>query len=223
MRNRFDKELQRLSTTLIEMGLLVEQAISYAIDSLHMSSSDLLKRVIDFDHEIDEKESIIEALCLKLILQQQPVAKDLRLISASLKMITDLERIGDQCVDIVEIATGHTKNTLVTENLEQMASVTRTMVSKSIESCITSRKELAYEVITSDDQVDDLFASIQKDVITKLQEGCPSFSASCTPNTHVIDTLMVAKYFERIGDHAVNVAEWSLFSMTGEHKDHQIM
>ncbi len=222
---------------------MAEKAITYAIEALQKDNPTLLQEVLAFDREIDAKESEIESLCLKLILKQQPVAKDLRMISAALKMITDLERIGDQCADIVEIASQAPKKALATDHITEMAKATMAMVSKSIESCVQHDTELAHEVIDSDDWVDELFLEVQKDVIMSLQSCCvaevagadrsvasgrviqsmDSAKQQTPPDAAIIDMLMVAKYFERIGDHAVNVAEWSLFAITGEHKNQQLM
>ncbi len=213
MRNRFDQELQKLRTTLITMGLLVEKSINYTLEALESEAEHLLKESRLLDEEINTKEREIESLCLKLILQQQPVAKDLRIISSALKMITDLERIGDQCLDIVEIAIQQRGKGCSIDHIVEMGSATKYMVSKSIESYVKQSTQVAYQVIAEDDRVDDLFRKVRKDVIALLHEEEES----------AIDILMIGKYFERIGDHAVNVAEWSLFTITGQHKDYQIM
>ncbi len=213
MRERFDRELQELSTTLIAMGLLVEKSITLTIQALESGDPTLYHEIRDVDRDIDNREGEIETLCLQLILKQQPVAKDLRLITSALKMITDLERIGDQCMDIVEIVTQHGIEKFQMTHLFQMGKATKLMVSKSIDSYVHNNKELAQEVIQFDDTVDNLFLKVRSDVKRLLHEN----------EEGAIDMLMIGKYFERIGDHAVNVAEWSLFTITGEHKDHQIM
>lgn len=213
MRDRFDRQLQELSTTLIAMGLLVEKSITLTMEALDSGVDELLREIRHLDREIDAKESEIEALCLRLILQQQPVAKDLRTITSALKMITDLERIGDQCFDVVEIATKHRTKDFEKSHLYQMGLVTKSMVSKSISSYVNHNEKLAHQVIQEDDRVDALFLTIRGEVKALLS----------TNEESAIDMLMIGKYFERIGDHAVNVAEWALFTITGEHKDHQIM
>jgi phosphate transport system protein len=213
MRSRFDEQLLRLNDLLIEMGGLVETAISLAIEALRKQDTGLAEKAIEFDREVDQKEKDIEALCLKLLLQQQPVAGDLRLISAALKMITDMERIGDQAADISEITITHaaTPYAREPEHITQMAAATVKMVTESIDAFVKRDLELAKAVIAYDDVVDDLFYKVRDDLLKLLCADSPE-------NAQAIDLLMVAKYFERIGDHAENIAEWVVFSITGKHE-----
>ena len=213
MRTKFDEQLDLLNAELVEMGSLIENAIQSASQALLKKSVEDANKAIAFDHEIDEKERHIENLCLKLLLLQQPVAKDLRLISSALKMITDMERIGDQATDISEIVIYLADKPYVKklEHLPQMADVTIKMVKKSVDAFVKRDLELVREVIKMDDIVDDLFDTIKKELIKLISEA---------PETgeQAIDLLMIAKYFERIGDHAENIAEWVDFSISGVHK-----
>ncbi len=212
MRTRFDEQLTRLNDMLIEMGALVETAIAMASQALSRQDAGLAKKAIDYDREVDQKEKDIEALCLKLLLQQQPVARDLRLISSALKMITDMERIGDQAADISEITLLLAGTPIVREleHIPQMAAATTRMVTDSIDAFVKKDLALAEAVVRADDIVDDLFTALKNDLVglirTDRDEG-----------GHAIDLIMIAKYFERIGDHAVNIAEWVIFSITGRH------
>ena len=211
MRNRFDQQLELLNEQLTRMGELCEVAIGKATTALKEGSMEQAQKVIEADEEIDQAETDIERLCLKLLLQQQPVARDLRQISAALKMITDMERIGDQAEDIAEIAATAKKKMLKkSKHIQRMAAATIDMVNKSVEAFIKKDLLIAEEVSHNDDVVDALFEEIVNDLvdIIKKDEG----------TSEVLDMLMVAKYFERIGDHAVNIAEWVQFSITGEHK-----
>lgn len=213
MRNQFDEQLSLLNNMLIEMGALIEKAITLAVQAIKEQDAELAKKAIAFDQEVDQKEKDIESLCLKLLLQQQPVAKDLRLISAALKMITDMERIGDQAADISEI-TKMLSGTPYVRNLDhipQMATATVKMVTESIDAFVKKDLQLAQAVIDYDDVVDDLFDTIKFDLIELIKEDN-------SKGEQAIDLLMIAKYFERIGDHAVNIAEWVVFSITGKHE-----
>ena len=206
MRSRFDEQLALLNKEMIEMGALCEKVISLAVDALENGDSEAASKVSPFDSEIDEKERTIEALCLKLLLQQQPVARDLRQISAALKMITDMERIGDQAEDIAEIITflggrGDESDGL----LENMAHSVIKMVTQSIDAYVKCDTILAMDVINQDDEV-------KKKLISRIAND-PS------DGEYILDLLMIAKYFERIGDHATNLAEWVIFSVTGEQKE----
>jgi len=216
MRSKFDEQLELLNTELVKMGALIENAIQSASQALLQKSVKDAQKAIAFDHEIDQMERDIETLCLKLILQQQPVAKDLRLISAALKMITDMERIGDQATDISEIAILLADKPYIKkiEHLPQMAEVTIKMVTKSVDAFVTRDIELTREAVKMDDIVDNLFDTIKKELIALIGQN---------PETgeQAIDLLMVAKYFERIGDHAENIAEWVEFSISGVHKHKQ--
>jgi phosphate transport system protein len=221
VRSRFDTQLSLLNTELIEMGALCETVIADAVKALVQGDLQLAKKTIETDKQIDQKERDIEALCLKLLLQQQPVARDLRLISAALKMITDMERIGDQAADISEIV-------LVADfsipqdfdNIKDMADATIKMVTESIDAFVQRDLVLAKEVIAYDDVVDNLFDIIKSeviDVIGKIRSEGMEAAESGKIATGAIDILMIAKYFERIGDHATNIAEWVDFSITGTH------
>lgn len=213
MRIKFDEQLDILNQSLIEMGSYIEKAINLATSALIDRDDDLARRAIAFDDEIDAKEKEIESLCLKLLLQQQPVARDLRLISSALKMITDMERIGDQSADISEITLLLSKQeaTVGATNIQQMAVATAKMVTQSINAFVEKDLVLAQSVIEYDDVVDALFNDIRKELIQLVHQNVGF-------GEQVIDILMIAKYFERIGDHAVNIAEWVVFSITGTHK-----
>ena len=212
MRNNFDRQLSRLHDMLIEMGEMIEKAITFAIHALVQQDEAMAKRAIAFDVEIDQIEKDIEAMCLKLLLQQQPVARDLRLISSALKMITDMERIGDQAADISEIALYLIGETYIKklEHIPQMAAATSKMVTESIDAFVKRDLELAKQVIDYDDVVDELFDTVKFDLIELIQ-------ADKANGEQAIDLIMIAKYFERIGDHATNIAEWVVFSITGKH------
>ncbi|MFI3258387.1 MAG: phosphate signaling complex protein PhoU [Spirochaetales bacterium] len=216
MRPKFDEQLMRLDSMLIEMGALIETSISTAINALVKKDVDLAKKAISIDAEIDQQEKDIETLCLKLLLKQQPVAHDLRLISAALKMITDMERIGDQAADIGEITLQLTDQSYITKlvHIPQMAEVTIKMVTESIDAFVKKDLTLASSVIAQDDIVDDLFITVRNDLLDVIQKDPQS-------GKQALDLLMIAKYLERIGDHAVNITEWVVFSITGEHKSHQ--
>lgn len=210
MRNRFDEQLEFLNVELIRMGALCEDAISYASRTL-MGEINLAEQVYSVDKEIDQKERDIENLCMRLLLQQQPVAKDLRQVSSALKMISDMERIGDQASDIAEIS-GYIQGRRLESSLHirDMAEATIKMVSQSVDSYVKKDLEIAQAVIRYDDIVDDLFGKVKKELIGLISED-PANGEFC------IDMLMVAKYFERIGDHATNIAEWVEYSITGVH------
>lgn len=213
MRGRFDKELENLNLELIKMGGLIENSIEASVKAFMEKDLSLVKKVNEYEIEIDEMEKTIESHCLKLLLQQQPVASDLRLISTALKMITDMERIGDNAEDIAEIAKFMVNEKFIKDivHIPQMAEATIGMVRKSIDAFVNKDKQLALEVCASDDIVDDLFTVIKNELIEKIQEDKAN-------GEQAIDLLMIAKYFERIGDHAENIAEWVIFSITGEHK-----
>lgn len=212
MRNTFDEQLKILNTELTQMGALCETAIANAAKALMDGNLHLCENVRSADDEIDKKERDIESLCLKLLLQQQPVAKDLRQISAALKMITDMERIGDQASDIAEIIS---MANITAQNdklhIGEMARATIKMVTDSIDAFVSKDVNLAKAVIEADDTVDNLFCQVKNALIEYI-------SANKQSGEMAIDLLMIAKYFERIGDHATNIAEWVLFSITGEHK-----
>lgn len=213
MRTRFDMELEQLNSDMIAMGALCENAISEAMKSLFTADKTAAQRTIEEDREIDQKEKDIEALCLRLLLQQQPVARDLRVISSALKMITDMERIGDQAADIAELIR-HMHLTLVSrqnKHLSKMADAAKKMVTESIDAFVKKDAALATKVLADDDLVDSLFLKLRHDIIEMIaaDPGC---------GEEAVDVLMIAKYLERIGDHATNIAEWVLFSITGTHE-----
>ena len=216
MRLKFDEQLAQLNNLLIEMGGMVEKAIADATKALIDQDVVLAKQIIQSDDDIDKMEQEIEDLCLKIILQQQPVARDLRLVSSVHKMITDIERIGDHATDISEITVflAGAKYAKEVEHIPQMAEATMKMVRKSIDAFVKQDLELAREVIDYDDVVDDLFDVIKREVIELIKKDASS-------GDQAIDFIMIAKYFERIGDHATNIAEWVVFSLTGKHKDYK--
>lgn len=213
MRNHFDEQLSQLNTELITMGALCEEAIALASKYLIENYAALKNRIFETDRQIDQKERDIENLCMRLLLQQQPVARDLRTISSALKMISDMERIGDQASDIAEIVCFVNKTNLDgTVHIADMARATIKMVTESVESFVKNDIEIAYSVIAHDDIVDDLFETVKRDLIAGVKAGSEDAEA-------LIDLLMIAKYFERIGDHAENIAEWVIYSITGKQKD----
>lgn len=216
MRNRFDRQLLQLNNELIEMGSLIEQAIEMGISALIKQDVEKAKKAMEFDEEIDHQEREIESLCMKLLLQQQPVARDLRLISAALKMITDMERIGDHASDISEMTilmsgSKYEGTQISMDLIKDMAKETTDMVIKSVDAFVNKDMELAHWVIGRDDVVDDLFSTYRRQLIEKINENVKN-------GEQATDMLMVAKYFERIGDHATNIAEWVIYSITGEHE-----
>ena len=211
MRSRFDEQLALLNRELIEMGSLCEEVIALASRALTEGDRELAAKVAPLDEEIDQKERTIESLCLKLLLQQQPVARDLRQISAALKMITDMERIGDQADDISEIIIYLGGRTAEHDDLlRSMARATIKMVTESVDAYVKHDTILAEKVIADDDTVDDYFEQDKRALIGKI-------AANPDDGEYALDLLMIAKYFERIGDHAVNIAEWVIFSITGVH------
>lgn len=218
MRNKFDAELDNLNSKLIEMGGYIEEAIALATKALVNRDMAMAQKAIDLDDEIDAFEKDIESLCLKLLLQQQPVASDLRLISAALKMITDMERIGDQAGDISEICImiGGVEYIKKLEHIPMMAEATVKMVTDAIDAFVKKDAALAQAVIEYDDVVDDLFDNIKADLIELIRKDVKN-------GPQAMDLLMIAKYFERIGDHATNIAEWVVFSLTGIHKNERVM
>ena len=209
MRNRFDEQLEQLNVELIKTGALCEDAISTTAKALIDNDRELARRVKPIEREIDQKERDIESLCMKLLLQQQPVARDLRQISSALKMISDLERIGDQASDIAEILPylqGSVSESKL--HIKEMAQATIKMVTDSIESFVRRDLPLARSVVEYDNVVDGLFNKVKTELIRLISEDSNN-------GEFCIDLLMVAKYFERIGDHAVNVADWVQYSLTG--------
>ena len=213
MRSRFIEQLEQLNTELLKMGAYIEETISCATKSLVHQDVATAHYTMTIEEKVDEKEREIESLCLKLILRQQPVAGDLRIISAILKMITDMERIADQASDIAELAILLYDQRYIKklEHIPMMAKATAKMVSDSIDAFIKKDLELANEVIKYDDVVDGLFDTIREELITLIRDNADN-------GEQAIDLLMISKYYERIGDHAVNIADWVIFSITGEHK-----
>lgn len=211
MRNKFDEQLERLHVELIQMGAACEDAISAAAEALLKGDESLAAAAEEAERDIDQREREVENLCLKLLLQQQPVAKDLREISAALKMISDLERIGDQAADIAELTRYiHMPEGAKRMHIAEMAQAVIGMVTDSVDSFVKRDLDLARSVYTSDDKVDALFEKVKQELIELIASD-----PKCGETG--LDLLMVAKYLERIGDHATNVAEWVEYSLTGQH------
>ena len=206
MRSKFDEQLALLNRDLTKMGSLCEEALALAAKALANADGQTAAKIAPIDSEIDQMERTIESLCLKLLLQQQPVARDLRQISAALKMITDMERIGDQASDIAEII-----GFLNAQYICQMAVAAMRMVTESVEAYVKRDVAMAEATIQHDDVVDDLFLKVKESLIQMI-------SANPKDGEYALDLLMIAKYFERIGDHATNIAEWVVFSVTGVHE-----
>ena len=211
MRNKFDSQLEKLNLELITMGALCEDAISASVKAMLDGDDALCEKVFATDAEIDQKERDIETICMKLLLQQQPVARDLRVISSALKMISDMERIGDQASDIAEI-TKFIKNSSVKSrvHIKDMATAAIKMVTDSVDSFVKKDLSLARAVMEYDDKVDNLFSCVKDELVRLISEDRAN-------GEFCIDLLMIAKYLERIGDHAVNIAEWVEYSITGVH------
>ena len=209
MRNKFDQQLEMLQVELIKMGALCEDAVSSAIEALEKNDIVSADSALDTDAEIDQKERDIERMCMKLLLQQQPVATDLRIVSAALKMITDMERVGDQASDIAEISRYIIESGMsINDDIRKMAKEAIKMVTDSVDSFVKKDLELARKVIAYDDVVDEWFAKLKSDVIEMIAKDS-------TNGEYYIDIIMIAKYLERIGDHATNIAEWVEYSITG--------
>ncbi len=213
MRNRFDRQLMRLNQEMIDMGALCEEMITAAAKVTASRDKELMEDMKVMEEEINHKERDIERICMKLLLQQQPVATDLRVISAALKMVSDMERIGDQAEDIAGIVRKEAEILNVRENthLDKMAKAAIDMVSRSVKSFIKQDIEIAREVMEKDDVVDDLFRQVKKEAISLIHDDPEKGEEG-------VAIVMIAKYFERIGDHAGNIAEWVEFSITGEYK-----
>ncbi len=213
MRSQFEEQLNQLNTELLEMGALIEHAIESACQALINRDVEAANKAIIFDKEVDLKERDIETLCLKLLLQQQPVARDLRLISAALKMITDMERIGDQAADISGIVIYLAEKPYIKKlaHLQEMADAAIRMVTGSLDAYVKKDLAIAKQIIEMDDIIDDLFIEVKNDLIDDIHQNAEN-------GAQAMDLLMVAKYFERIGDHAQNIAEWVEYSITGLHK-----
>ena len=211
-RNRFDRQLERLNDEMIEMGSMIESAIEKAVSALVTQDVEKAKAAIKADDEIDHQERDIENLCLKLLLQQQPVARDLRQISSALKMITDMERIGDHASDISEITIMMAGKPYIKklEHIQEMAKETMQMLVNAVDAFVEKDMQKAQDVIKRDDVVDELFNQVKTELIQLIHEDADA-------GEQAADLLMIAKYFERIGDHATNISEWVIFSITGTH------
>lgn len=211
MRTKFDGQLSQLNVELIRMGALCEEAISDACKALLEGNVQLANNAKELEREIDQKERNIESLCMRLLLQQQPVARDLRTISSALKMISDMERIGDQAEDIAEL-TRFTQGAGPVDmvHIGDMARAVVVMVTDSVDAFVKKDLDLARKVMAADDQVDALFDQVKRELIQLI-------SADANQGELGMDLLMVAKYLERIGDHATNIAEWVEYSLTGAH------
>ena len=212
MRKRYDEQLELLHGEIIRMGEMIERAILGAVSALEMHDVDRAREIIAADEEIDHQEKLVEGLCMKLLLSQQPVAGDLRRVSSALKVITDMERIGDHATDISELTLmlGGEPG-MGALDLRQMAAKTCEMLLGSLEAFVHQDTEHARAVIAKDDEVDALFLRVKGDIIDALR-GEPG------GGEEAIDLLMAAKYFERIGDHATNIAEWAIYAVSGEHE-----
>ncbi|MGN1119660.1 MAG: phosphate signaling complex protein PhoU [Oscillospiraceae bacterium] len=212
MRNRFDAQLEQLNSLLIKMGALCEESIACAIKALFgTETSRNIERVNENENETDHLEREIETLCMKLLLHQQPVAKDLRLVSSALKMISDMERIADQSQDIAEISRFVCSSDLAGKvHISEMAGHAAVMVTMSVDSFVKRDYNLAQEVIDSDDKVDSLFVEVKRELTSLVRSDSQDAE-------EFMDLLMAAKYLERIADHATNIAEWVQYSITGEH------
>ena len=217
MRDQYEKQLKQLKEELVRMGELCEKAIGEAAKALNEGNLKRAREVMEADGEIDRMEKDIESLCLKLLLQQQPVAGDLRQISAALKMITDMERIGDQAADIAEIIqSGKMTEGKVLAEIGKMARSAAGMVNQSVSAYVKGDRELAKRVIAEDDIVDRFFDQIKDELISSIAAGRGDGSRA-------IDQIMIAKYLERIGDHATNIAEWVEYSITGIHQSEELL
>lgn len=211
-RIHYKKQLEQLNDQMITMGSMIENTITTAITALVSQDTERAEEVIAYDYEIDAQERNIEQHCYQLLLMQQPVAGDLRVVSATMKMVTDMERIGDHAADISELTLLMAGKPYVSEimDIEQMAKETTVMVTKSVDAYVNRDLEMAREVISADDAVDDLFKKVRTAIIGDLRAGLDG-------GEQTMDLLMVAKYFERIGDHATNIAERVIFMLTGEY------
>ncbi len=212
MREYFDFELKTLNDMLIEMGTLVESAIKNTIYIINHSDYDKLEKSRDIEEKINKKEREIQNLCLNILLLQSPVAGDLRVVSSALKMITDLERIGDQAIDIAEMSIylKDCENLYSMTHLSEMADRSSNMVTTAIDAFVKKDLKLAKTVATMDDAIDDLFNKVKEEVIEILNKNKEL-------DHQAIDIMLIAKYFERIGDHAENIGEWVVFSITGKN------
>lgn len=217
-RTEFDKELETLHLNLIRLGGLIEEAIDLSITALEKRDRELAESVVKNDRRVDDLDRSIEAQCLSLLLRQQPVASDLRAISTALKMVTDMERIGDQAADIADLTLRFDDSPYIKslEHIPIMARIASSMVKDSIDAFVRSDVEFSREIIERDDEVDKLFETVKQELISILTH-------SAEHADQAVDFLMIAKYLERIGDHAVNICGWVIFSLTGKRKDAKIL
>ena len=217
-RTEFDKELETLHLNLIRLGGLIEEAIDLSITALEKRDRELAESVVKNDRRVDDLDRSIEAQCLSLLLRQQPVASDLRAISTALKMVTDMERIGDQAADIADLTLRFDDSPYIKslEHIPIMARIASSMVKDSIDAFVRSDVEFSREIIERDDEVDKLFETVKQELISILTH-------SAEHADQAVDFLMIAKYLERIGDHAVNICGWVIFSLTGKYKDAKIL
>lgn len=210
-RKHYDEQLAALHAELIEMGGMISGAIGRAVSALLSRDAESAREVIAYDEEIDRQERVVETLCYKLLLSQQPVAGDLRRVSSALKIITDMERIGDHAADISELTLMLRElSSMSNEHLREMATRTTDMLLASLAAYVEQDMEKAEQVIAQDDAVDALFVAVKRDLVEAITADPKRGEAAA-------DLLMAAKYFERIGDHATNIAEWAIFAHTGRH------
>lgn len=218
MRNSFEHKLGKLSNDLIRMGGMIEEAIASAITALRDNNTELAKKVVENDIRVDDAEKSIESQCLSIILREQPVARDLRKVSAAMKMVTDMERIADNAADIAEISMIADVSAImhIVSDIQTMSEKVINMVSGSVDAFVRTDTKLAEQTIKADDEVDNLFISTRNRIVELIKnENCSGEVA--------VDALMIVKYLERIADHAVNVCEWIEFYETGEYKNTQII
>ncbi|MEG2038845.1 MAG: phosphate signaling complex protein PhoU [Oscillospiraceae bacterium] len=218
LRVSFDQEMELLTNDLIKMGGMTDEAIRNSITALLTQNKSLAREVMNGDEAVDEMEKVIESRCLRLLLRQQPVARDLRAISTALKMITDLERIGDQAENIAEISLkfNNLESSEMAKHIPTMGRLAILMVQKSIDAVVANDPKLAKQVVDDDDEVDVMFEVVKTELVKAIQQN--PLSAD-----HAIDLMMVAKYLERIADHAVNISDWVIFYSTGLHKHTKIL
>lgn len=217
-RIEFDKELEALHLDLIRMGGLIDEAIDHSITALENHDHELAKAVVENDRQIDDLDRSIESRCLSLLLRQQPVASDLRAVSTALKMVTDMERIGDQAADIADLTLRFDGTPFIKslEHIPLMARIVSSMVKDSIRAFVNGDAQFSNEIIQRDDNVDHLFETVKRKIVAILTQSVESADQA-------VDFLMIAKYLERIGDHAVNICGWVIFSVTGKHKNTKIL
>lgn len=210
MREKFDRDLERLNERLLEMVTLSERAIDKAVTLIDVENELVRREVYNLEEEIDSMENLIQSDCLRMIVEQQPVASDLRTITAALKMITDLERIGDQARDIAEVTKNlnHKYDFEDIDGIEKMANATTKIVKKSVDSFVNKDLEAAKTIREKDDIVDDLFVELRNKLTKHIEEGHPD-------SANIVDLIIIIKYLERIADHAVNISEWVIFSIEG--------